>query len=253
MFAYKVLTSLSISADPTELEFILQQGLRQNRKWISTRKPGNADFVQENCPIHIQLWLILLVKQRSPKSCNAFGHSLTESKYTRPSKLPQQEVQEQFHQFPEHVEHLFLYFIFMKKRYWICRQKNSKKVVDFTFLNCVWLFAVILKLLFVLPGFAMEGDSGKKKISRYALCFQERPLSKHSESNWPSQRIQQIKKVVSKINLRWKLLNNFLWKIDYQILHFTRTSQDKSTVMSLHIFRNMILLTMLHEISEVIV
>lgn len=41
-------------------------------------------------------------------------------------------------------------------------------------------------------------------------------------------------------------------EIDNQTLRFTRASQDKSTLMSLHIFRNMGLLIMLHEISEVI-
>lgn len=94
----------------------------------------------------------------------------------------------------------------------------------------------------MLLDLAMEGNRGEKS-AWYAFCVQERPLSKHSKSNWPSQRIQQIKKVTSKINLRWKLLNNFQWKID---------NQDKSTVMPLHIFRNMVLLIMLHEISEVI-
>lgn len=81
----------------------------------------------------------------------------------------------------------------------------------------------------------------KEKSAYYAFCFQESSLSKRLDDNWPSQRIPWIKEVTSKTNLRWKLLNIFQHKINNQICHFTRTFQENSKVLSLHIFRNTVL------------
>lgn len=105
-----------------------------------------------------------------------------------------------------------------------------------------WLLLFFFKLCLVIcccpltTSYVARFGNGRRqrtKESWYAFCFQERPLSKQSESNWPSQRIQQIKKVRSKINLRWKLLKNFLWKIDNQILQISK-GLPKTSQQSYH-------------------